>query len=170
MKKTVLYLAPLVAVGIFLLDGQLSTLLTNLIPETASIATYLLFIVGIFTSFYLPLTYNMVLFGCLGCLYDWYYLNLLGIATTLFPLVIYLVYYFYQNLKFKAITNWVILLVIIFIFEFGSFLLARLFQVTNLSMFIFVFYNLIPTLVFNSVLLLILHPLLKRMFGITNKI
>lgn len=168
-RKTVLYLAPFITLLFFLLDGQLSTLLTNWAPGAISIASYSLFIVGIFCSVYLPLSYSMILFTILGSLYDWYNLNLLGIAITLFPLVIYLIYYFYQNLPINLLTNWIVLLVVIFLFEFGSFVLARIFQITNLSVFIFTFYNLAPTLLFNSFMLIMLHPIFKRWFNIMNK-
>ena len=153
----------------FLLDGQLSTLLINWLPGSILVSSHILLIVAIFLSFQLSIVYSVSLFAVMGLLYDLYYFGVLGIAVTLLPLAVYLIYYFYQNLPFRAVTNQVILLVILFVFEFAAFLLARLFSLTNLSMFIFVFYDLMPTLVFNAFLLLLLHPLLKSCFGITNK-
>lgn len=168
-KKYIFYLAPLLVLLAFLLDGQLSTLLINWSPGAISISSHILLMVGIFCSFHLSLVYSLVLFSLIGLIYDFHYLGVLGIAITLLPLSIYLIYYFYQNLQYKNITNHIILLVIIFVFEFFAFLLARLFHLTNLSMFIFVFNDLMPTLIFNSFLLLLLHPILKKLFGITNK-
>ncbi|HFR3397545.1 TPA: rod shape-determining protein MreD, partial [Streptococcus suis] len=40
---------------------------------------------------------------------------------------------------------------------------------TNLSVFIFVFNKLLPSLLFNLVLFFVLQPLFERLFGITNK-
>ena len=170
MKKPYLtYLAPLIVLLVFLMDGQISTLMTNWSPGVISISSHMVLMLGIFLSFQMPLFYSISLYSVLGLIYDLYYLGILGIAITLLPLSVYLIYYFYQNLPFRAVTNQVILLVILFVFEFAAFLLARLFSLTNLSMFIFVFYDLMPTLVFNAGLLLFLHPLLKSCFGITNK-
>lgn len=167
--KQITYLAPLIVLIAFLFDGQLSTLLINWSPVPISISSHILLIIAIFLSFHLPLFYSLSLFALIGLVYDLYYLGVLGIAITLMPLSVYLIYYFYQNLGFKTITNHIILLVILFVFEFVAFLLARLFFLTNLSMFIFVFNDLVPTLIFNSFLLLLLQPLLKQLFGITNK-
>lgn len=168
-KQYFIYLAPVIVLLAFLLDGQLTTLLTNWSPGSISISSHIVLMVGIFLSFHLPLFYSLFLFAVLGFIYDVYYLGVLGVAITLMPLSIYLIYYFYQNLSFRAITNQIILFVIIFVFDFVAFLLARLFSLTNLSMFIFVFNDLMPTLLFNFFLLLLLHPLLKSLFGITNK-
>lgn len=169
MKRYMYYLAPLFVLSAFILDGQLTTLLTNLSPGAFFITSHLLLVMGIFMSFYLPLPYCLVLYTVVGFCYDLYYFGVIGMAITLFPLVIYLVYYFYENLKYRRITNYMILLVIIFIVEFFTFLLARLFQLTNLSMFIFVVNNLVPSLLFNSAFLLVLHPILESLFVITNK-
>lgn len=169
MKRYLYYLAPFFVLSAFIVDGQLTTLLTNLSSGGFFITSHLLLIMGIFLSFCLPLSYSLVLYTVMGLFYDLYYFGVVGMAVTLFPLVIYLVYYFYENLRFRRITNHIILLVIIFVVEFFSFLLARFFQLTNLSMFIFVFNNLVPSLLFNSAFLLVLHPILKSLFVITNK-
>lgn len=169
MRKYLFYLAPLVLFASFLMDGQVSSLLSNLAPGTVTITSHLLLVVGLFYAVYLPLSYALILFFLLGCLYDVYYLGVLGIATTILPFVTYLTYYFYQHLQFKRVTNLMILLVLVFTFEFANYLLARCFQLTNLSVFIFVFYNLMPSLVFNFVFLAVTQPLFEQLFGITNK-
>lgn len=157
-RKILLYLSPFILLLIFLLDGQLSTLVTNWAPRQMAITSHVLFMLSIFYSIELALLPQILLFTFFGMLYDVYYLGVLGIALTLMPLVVYLIYYFYQQLNFNAVTNTTVLLVIIFSFEFASFLLGRLFGLTNLSMYMFVFYNLVPTIVFNSIFFLLLQP------------
>lgn len=169
MKKYIVYLLPVFMFFIFLLDAQFSTLLTNLAPQVVSISSHLLLMLAIFASRRITVAPMMILSVMIGFLYDIYYLGVLGLSTTLLPLVIYIVYYIYQNLAFKRITNHILLFVMLFTFEFGTFVLARIFQLTNLSMFIFVVYNLLPTLVFNMLLFMILSPLLESLFAITNK-
>lgn len=169
MKNQVKYLIPLILLLAFVIDGQSSTLFTNLAPGIIHITSHFLVIIGLFSVLYIPTFYNVIMFTLVGFLYDIYYLNILGIFVALFPLVMYLIDYFYQSLKFKRVTNHIILLVVVFVVEFGAFLFARLFELSNLSMFIFVVYNLVPTLIFNSLLLLMLQPALEKVFGITNK-
>lgn len=169
MRKSIVYFFPVLMLLVFLLDAQLSTLLTNLAPEVVSITSHLLLMIAIFVSLYVSVTPMMLVSIMIGFIYDIYYLDVIGLSTTLLPLVIYIVYYIYQNMAFRRITNYILLFVMVFTFEFGSFVLARLFQLTNLSMFIFVVYNLLPSLIFNIVLFMILSPLLESLFAITNK-
>lgn len=169
MKKLFPYLAPFVFFAVFLVDAQLSSLLGNLAPGHVVIASHLLLIFGMLFSFYLPLPYGLFIFTVLGVMYDLYYLSALGIATTLFPLVLYLAYYFYEYVRFRWVTNVLLLLVLVFTFEFTGFLLARLFELTNLSVFIFVFYKLLPTLIWNLFFLSLLQPLLQQIVKITDK-
>lgn len=169
MKNYIKYLIPLLLLLSFVIDGQLSTLFINLTPGIFTVSSHLLLMIALYSVLYIPTFYNVVMFTIVGFLYDIYYLNILGIFVTLFPLVVYLIDYFYQSLKFKRMTNHIILLVVIFVVEFGAFLFARLFELSNLSMFIFVVYSLVPTLVFNSLLLLMLQPVLEKFFYITNK-
>ncbi|MBY5006636.1 rod shape-determining protein MreD [Streptococcus suis] len=169
MKRYFNYLSPMVLFIAFLLDAQLSTLLSNLAPGTVSITSYLLFITGMYIIDKINLTYSLILFSILGVIYDIYYLDILGISTTLFPLIIYIVYYFTTKIHLNRWISLMILVVMIFSFEFTSFALARLFQLTNLSMFIFVVYNLLPSLLYNLFFLFIFYPLFKKSFVITDK-
>ena len=105
-KKTYLtYLAPLILLLVFLMDGQISTLMTNWSPGVISISSHMVLMLGIFLSFHLPLLFAISLYAVLGLIYDLYYLGVLGIAITLLPLSVYLIYYFYQSLPFRAVTN-----------------------------------------------------------------
>lgn len=169
MKKMFPYFAPFIFFLAFLIDGQLSSLLGNWAPGHVIIASHVLLVIGMLSSFYIPLPYGLFLFTILGMVYDLYYLSALGIATTLFPLVIYLAYYFYEYVRFRWVTNILLLLVLVFTFEFSGFLLARLFELTNLSVFIFVFYKLLPTLVWNLCFLSMLQPVLQKVIKITQK-
>ncbi|WP_067087550.1 rod shape-determining protein MreD [Streptococcus marmotae] len=121
MKKYIFYFLPFLLFLAFLLDAQLSTLLTNLAPKAVSITSHLLLIVGIFASLYVTVTPMMVLYVILGFVYDIYYFNIIGLSTALLPLTVYLVYYVYQSLAFKRVTNYILLLVMVFTFEFGTF-------------------------------------------------
>lgn len=169
LKKHTTYLAPLLLVLAFFLEGQVSSLATNLAPYGIVLTSHLLLILGLFCAIHLPLGYSLTLFSILGFLQDIYYLQVVGIATTFLPLVVYLMYYFYQSVHFRLVTNLLILFVVIFIFEFAGFVLARFFGLTTLSVFIFVFNGLLPSLIFNGLLLLILQPMIEPLFGMKHK-
>lgn len=169
MKKYLTYLAPLILFVAFVVDAHLSTLLTNFAPGTIFISSHLLLIVAIYVVEYLKLPYSIILFTSLGIIYDVYYFGVLGISTTLLPLIAYLIYYFSIHIHLNRWTNLMMLVVMVFGFEFAGFILARLFQLTNLSMFIFVFYNAMPSLLFNVLFLITFQPILERIFQITDK-
>lgn len=169
MTKKISYLAPIFLLVAFLLDGQYMFFISNLLPGSFSVMSYSLFIIGLFLTVYLSLPYCLFLFFLIGILYDTYYFGILGIATTIFPLLMYFIYFFYQNLRFRFLTNFIILLVVIFLLESLSFGLARIFKLTDLSFYLFIFYQLLPTLLFNLLLLMAEYPLINRLFKNINK-
>lgn len=154
---------------VLLIDGQVSTLFSNMSVGLFAISSHILLMLAIFYANYVSLPISLVLFALLGLIYDVSYLSLVGIATTTFPLVIFCIYFYFQGIESKRTINLLILLVSIFQFEFISYLFARVFQMTNLSVFIFVFNKLLPSLLFNLILFLLIQPILERIFGITNK-
>lgn len=154
---------------LLLVDGQLSTLVTNWSVDLFSVSSHLVFMLAIFYANYVSVRFSLLVFTLLGLIYDISYLGLIGIAITTFPLVGYCIYFFFQGSDRKRGLNALILLVVVFQFEFISYLFARIFHMTNLSVFIFVFNKLLTSLVFNLLLFLVLQPLLERLFGITNK-
>lgn len=154
---------------LLLIDGQISTLATNWSVDSLIISSHLLLMVAIFYANYVSLKYSFLVFMFLGLIYDTIYFRFLGIATTLFPLIVVSIYFFYQAIEYKRGVNVLVLLVSIFQFELISYLFARIFQITHLSLFNFVFTALFPSLVFNIVLFVILQPFFEHLFGITNK-
>ncbi|HEM3725694.1 TPA: rod shape-determining protein MreD [Streptococcus suis] len=154
---------------ILMMDGQVSTLLSNISVGLFAISSHILLMLAIFYANYVPLSISLVVFALLGLVYDVVYLGFIGMATTTLPLVIFCIYFYFQGVGSKRTINLLILLVSIFQFEFISYLFARVFQMTNLSVFIFVFNKLLPSLLFNLILFLLIQPMLERIFGITNK-
>ncbi|HFI0236872.1 TPA: rod shape-determining protein MreD [Streptococcus suis] len=154
---------------ILLIDGQVSTFLSNMSVGLFSISSHILLMFAIFYANYVSLSISLVIFALLGLVYDVVYLGFIGMAATTLPLVIFCIYFYFQGVESKRLINLLILLVSIFQFEFTSYLFARVFQMTNLSVFIFVFNKLLPSLLFNLILFLLIQPVLERIFGITNK-
>ncbi|HEL1619462.1 TPA: rod shape-determining protein MreD [Streptococcus suis] len=156
------FMSVLVVVFLFLFDGQLSTLLTNLSPGFSSIAVHLVFIYALHRINRNSFQFLFVTYIFLGLLYDIYYFNFVGFATSLFPVIILLIYFFNRNVYFEGIARLLTLLVVLFLFEVVGFLIARLFNMTNLSIFIFVFYNLLPSLLCNLLLFFLTFPIFEN--------
>ena len=87
---------------IFLIDSQLSTLFTTVSFSHFSISSHLLLLAGLYLIDLISLPSSLFIFIVLGLIYDQYYLNILGIATTIFPLLIFVIYYFYKSFE----RNW----------------------------------------------------------------
>ncbi|MGQ7563803.1 rod shape-determining protein MreD [Streptococcus suis] len=157
------------SVLIFLLDGQLALLYTNFLPGFLSASSYLLFFYALYVSLQCRFSQTVLPVAILGFLFDIYYLDLIGVATVLFPVLLYFVYYFSDKLSWKFGTLLMMQFVMIFFFEMIGFLLARVFSLSHLSIFIFLFYHLLPTLIINTLIFIFIYPWLGRFFSITVK-
>lgn len=162
-QKYLNVIAPLFLLLVFLVDGQLSSLLTTVTPNPVVVSSYLLFIIALFYHQRIAIWYGVFLYFLLGVLYDIYYFGIIGIAVLLFPLLFLLIYWINQQFRLRRFMSLVLLLIIVFSIEFIGFVIARALNVTNLSLFLFVFYDVMPSLVWNCICLLLLQPLfLKR--------
>ncbi|HEM3177190.1 TPA: rod shape-determining protein MreD [Streptococcus suis] len=153
----------------FLIDSQLSTIFSVASISSFSISSHLLLLVGLYMIDVVPLPSSVTMFFLLGVIYDQYYLNILGIATTILPLLLFIVYHFYRSFNRSWILDLLVFLLMIFYFEFVSYIFARIFHLTNLSIFIFTFYNLLPSLLVNTGIFCVLRPVFQRFFDITYK-
>ncbi|HFI0777414.1 TPA: rod shape-determining protein MreD, partial [Streptococcus suis] len=115
----------------FLIDSQLSTIFSVASISSFSISSHLLLLVGLYMIDVVPLPSSVTMFFLLGVIYDQYYLNILGIATTILPLLLFIVYHFYRSFNRSWILDLLVFLLMIFYFEFVSYIFARIFHLTN---------------------------------------
>lgn len=156
------FMSVLIVFFLFLLDSQLSTLLMNLSPAFTSISIHLVFIYALHRINRDSFQLLFITYIFLGFLYDIYYFNFIGFATSLFPMTILLIYFFNRNVYFVGLTRLLSFLVVLFLLEIFSFLIASLFNMTDLSVSVFVFYNLLPTLICNLLLFFLTLPLFEN--------
>ncbi|HFI0795175.1 TPA: rod shape-determining protein MreD [Streptococcus suis] len=156
------FMSVLIVFFLFLLDSQLSTLLMNLSPAFTSISIHLVFIYALHRINRDSFQLLFITYIFLGFLYDIYYFNFIGFATSLFPMTILLIYFFNRNVYFVGLTRLLSFLVVLFLLEIFSFLIASLFNMTNVSVSIFVFYNLLPSLICNLLLFFLTFPLFEN--------
>lgn len=142
-------------VGVFLLlpffvliDAHISQLLGSFFPHV-HLASHFLFLFLLFetieVSEYLYLVYCFVI----GLVYDVYFFHLIGIATLLFILLGALLHKLNSVILLNRWTRMLAMIVLTFLFEMGSYLLALMVGLTVDNMSIFIVYSLVPTMILN---------------------
>ncbi|WP_081530008.1 rod shape-determining protein MreD [Streptococcus pneumoniae] len=142
-------------VGVFLLlpffvliDAHISQLLGSFFPHV-HLASHFLFLFLLFetieVSEYLYLVYCFVI----GLVYDVYFFHLIGIATILFILLGAFLHKLNSVILLNRWTRMLAMIVLTFLFEMGSYLLALMVGLTVDNMSIFIVYSLVPTMILN---------------------
>ena len=142
-------------VGVFLLlpffvliDAHISQLLGSFFPHV-HLASHFLFLFLLFetieVSEYLYLVYCFMV----GLVYDVYFFHLIGIATLLFILLGAFLHKLNSVILLNRWTRMLSMIVLTFLFEMGSYLLAFMVGLTVDSMSIFIVYSLVPTMILN---------------------
>ena len=142
-------------VGVFLLlpffvliDAHISQLLGSFFPHV-HLASHFLFLFLLFetieVSEYLYLVYCFVI----GLVYDVYFFHLIGIATLLFILLGAFLHKLNSVILLNRWTRMLSMIVLTFLFEMGSYLLALMVGLTVDNMSIFIVYSLVPTMILN---------------------
>ena len=142
-------------IGVFLLlpffvliDAHISQLLGSFFPHV-HLASHFLFLFLLFetieVSEYLYLVYCFMV----GLVYDIYFFHLIGIATLLFILLGAFLHKLNSVILLNRWTRMLAMIVLTFLFEMGSYLLAFMVGLTVDSMSIFIVYSLVPTMILN---------------------
>ncbi|WP_455168390.1 rod shape-determining protein MreD [Streptococcus sp.] len=142
-------------VGVFLLlpffvliDAHISQLLGSFFPHVY-LASHFLFLFLLFetieVSEYLYLVYCFVI----GLVYDVYFFHLIGIATLLFILLGAFLHKLNSVILLNRWTRMLAMIVLTFLFEMGSYLLAFMVGLTVDNMSIFIVHSLVPTMILN---------------------
>ena len=98
-------------------------------------------------SEYLFLAYCLVL----GLIYDIYFFHLIGIASLLFVIIGAIVYKSNSVILSNRWTRVLAVLMMTFIFEFGSFMLVEAVGLTAENLPVFIVYSLGPTMILNFI-------------------
>lgn len=163
-KKTrILLFVPLTLLIALLFDGIIASVFsTQLYTSTSDMVSRLIVICIVLFSFYVDRK-DMILFGILfGLLYDSYYVGILGPYTSLFPIIIYL------SDKIRKILNPNLLVLVMIVIIHLSLIETLLFgfysviDLTTTDISTFLANRLGPTLLLNSIFLLVLYYPLKK--------
>lgn len=155
---------PISLMMLMLLDGQISSLLATVLPLEFHVVSHLLLIFLLFVSVEITDVAAFLIFLVIGIFYDAYYFRVIGIATLLLPLMSLAVNKYNTIMMANRLTRFLSVLVLVFLFEIVSFLLAHLVNSTSMEMSSFIVYSLAPSMLLNSLILLLLNPVLEKVY------
>lgn len=142
-------------VGVFLLlpffvliDAHISQLLGSFFPHV-HLASHFLFLFLLFETIEVSEYFYLVYCFMIGLVYDVYFFHLIGIATLLFILLGAFLHKLNSVILLNRWTRMLSMIVLTFLFEMGSYLLAFMVGLTVDSMSIFIVYSLVPTMILN---------------------
>lgn len=142
-------------VGVFLLlpffvliDAHISQLLGSFFPHV-HLASHFLFLFLLFETIEVSEYFYLVYCFVIGLVYDVYFFHLIGIATLLFILLGAFLHKLNSVILLNRWTRMLSMIVLTFLFEMGSYLLAFMVGLTVDNMSIFIVYSLVPTMILN---------------------
>ncbi|CNZ50609.1 rod shape-determining protein MreD [Streptococcus pneumoniae] len=142
-------------VGVFLLlpffvliDAHISQLLGSFFPHV-HLASHFLFLFLLFETIEVSEYFYLVYCFVIGLVYDVYFFHLIGIATLLFILLGVFLHKLNSVILLNRWTRMLSMIVLTFLFEMGSYLLAFMVGLTVDNMSIFIVYSLVPTMILN---------------------
>ena len=142
-------------IGVFLLlpffvliDAHISQLLGSFFPHV-HLASHFLFLFLLFETIEVSEYFYLVYCFVIGLVYDVYFFHLIGIATLLFILLGAFLHKLNSVILLNRWTRMLAMIVLTFLFEMGSYLLALMVGLTVDNMSIFIVYSLVPTMILN---------------------
>ena len=147
---------------VVLIDAHIGQLAGSFFPHF-HLASHFLFLFLLFetieVSEYLYLAYCCIV----GLVYDIYFFHLIGIATLLFILIGASLHKFNSVILLNRWTRMLTIVVMSFLFDMGSYLLALAMGFTVESMPVFIVYSLVPSMILNFLWILVFELLFVEM-------
>ena len=157
-------------IGVFLLlpffvliDAHISQLLGSFFPHV-HLASHFLFLFLLFETIEVSEYFYLVYCFVIGLVYDVYFFHLIGIATLLLILLGALLHKLNSVILLNRWTRMLAMIVLTFLFEMGSYLLALMVGLTVDNMSIFIVYSLVPTMILNFLWITVFQFIFERYY------
>ena len=157
-------------IGVFLLlpffvliDAHISQLLGSFFPHV-HLASHFLFLFLLFETIEVSEYFYLVYCFVIGLVYDVYFFHLIGIATLLFILLGAFLHKLNSVILLNRWTRMLAMIVLTFLFEMGSYLLAFMVGLTVDNMSIFIVYSLVPTMILNFLWITVFQFIFERYY------
>ena len=148
---------------VVLIDAHIGQLAGSFFPHF-HLASHFLFLFLLFetieVSEYLYLAYC----GIVGLVYVIYFFHLIGIATLLFILIGASLHKFNSVILLNRWTRMLTIVVMSFLFDMGSYLLALAMGLTVESMSVFIVYSLVPSMILNFLWMLVFQYIFEKCY------
>ena len=157
-------------VGIFfllpflvLIDAHIGQLVESFYPHF-HLASHFLFLFLLFETIEVS-EYFYLAYCCIaGLVYDIYFFHLIGISTLLFILIGASLHEFNSVTLLNRWTRMLTIVVMSFLFDMGSYLLALAMGLTVESMPVFIVYSLVPSMILNFLWMLIFQYIFEKYY------
>ena len=157
-------------VGIFLLlplivliDAHLSQVVGSFFPYV-HLSSHFLFLFLMFETIEVSEYFYLLYCFTIGLVYDIYFFHLIGIATLLFVLLGVSIYKMNSIILLNRWTRILAIIVMSFLFDMGSYLLAFVVGITVDNLAIFIVYSLVPSMILNFIWMFVFQFIFEKYY------
>lgn len=155
---------PLILFLSLFVDGQISLLISRFCPNSFEPTSFLFLYGFMLLSLYFSEIASIWWGVFFGFCFDVYFLQTLGIAFLVFPLLQVIFYRCNQIILVNRLTRFFTFLLTILLFQILTNLLLVLFIGIKFNWITLIIYQISPSLILNVLLLLVLQPLLEKIY------
>ena len=155
---------PLILFLSLFVDGQISFLISRFCPNSFEPTSFLFLYGFMLLSLYFS-EIACIWWGILfGFCFDVYFLRTIGIAFLVFPLLQVIFYRCNQIILVNRLTRFFTFLLMILIFQISTNLLLIIFIGIKFNWITLIIHQIAPSLILNVVLMIVLQPLLEKIY------
>ena len=155
---------PLILFLSLFVDGQISFLISRFCPNSFEPTSFLFLYGFMLLSLYFSEIASIWWGVFFGFCFDVYFLHTLGITFLVFPLLQVIFYRCNQIILVNRLTRFFTFLLTILLFQILTNLLLILFIGIKFNWITLIIYQISPSLILNVLLLLVLQPLLEKIY------
>lgn len=155
---------PLILFLSLFVDGQISFLISRFCPNSFEPTSFLFLYGFMLLSLYFSEIASIWWGVFFGFCFDVYFLRTIGIAFLVFPLLQVIFYRCNQIILVNRLTRFFTFLLTILLFQILTNLLLVLFIGIKFNWITLIIYQISPSLILNVLLLLVLQPLLEKIY------
>lgn len=155
---------PLILFLSLFVDGQISFLISRFCPNSFEPTSFLFLYGFMLLSLYFSEIASIWWGVFFGFCFDVYFLRTIGIAFLVFPLLQVIFYRCNQIILVNRLTRFFTFLLVILIFQISTNLLLIIFIGIKFNWITLIIHQIAPSLILNVVLMIVLQPLLEKIY------
>ena len=155
---------PLILFLSLFVDGQISFLISRFCPNSFEPTSFLFLYGFMLLSLYFSEIASIWWGVFFGFCFDVYFLRTIGIAFLVFPLLQVIFYRCNQIILVNRLTRFFTFLLTILIFQISTNLLLVIFIGIKFNWITLIIHQIAPSLILNVVLMIVLQPLLEKIY------